>query len=189
MGVDVTKGYITDQFKESFSRYLTLSPELSVTELQVNDIDKLDVTDAIPHVVTRNGNSNMKVTYKPASSAVCNLVTDKTPETGATKNIKKTGPEAWISETGELMIRGPCNDLAATIVKLSAGNLPLQRELLIRHCQAYDKDRIADLWEAWEERAAIMEFDGGLPRSEAEYQAAKRLHLLAFMDGRNYGRS
>ena len=188
MGVDVTKGYIIDQFKESFSRYLTLSPELSVTELQVNDVDKLDVTDAIPHEVTRYGNSNLKVTCKPASSAVCNLVTDKTPETGAL-NTENSEPEAWLTETGELMIRGQCDDLAAAIVKLSAGNLPLQRELLTRHCQVYGQDRIADIWEAWEERAAIMEYDGGLTRHEAEYQAAKRLHLLAFMDGRKSGRS
>jgi putative DNA primase/helicase len=188
MGMDVTKGYTIDQFKESFSRYLTLSPELSVTDLQVNDIDKLDVTDAIPHEVTRYGNNTQKVTRKPASNAVCNLVTDKTPETGAL-NTENSEPEAWLTETGELMILGPCDDLAAAIVKLSADNLPLQRELLTRHCQAYGHDRIADIWEAWEERAAIMEYDGGLTRHEAEYQAAKRLHLLAFMDGRKSGRS
>ena len=81
------------------------------------------------------------------------------------------------------MIRGSCDDLAAAIVRLSADNLALQRELLTRYCQAYDQKHIADLWEAWEERAAIMEYDGGLSRHEAEYQAAKRLHLLAFMDG------
>jgi putative DNA primase/helicase len=189
MGVDVTKGYTLEQFKESFSRYLTLLPEISVTELQVNNIDQLDVTDAIPHEVTRYGNNTQKVTFKPASSAVCNLVTDKTPETGAIKNIENAGPEAWLSETGELMTRGSCDDLAAEIVRLSADNLALQRELLTRYCKAYDQKHIADLWEAWEERAAIMEYDGGLSRQEAEYQAAKRLHLLAFMDGRNCGRS
>jgi hypothetical protein len=83
------------------------------------------------------------------------------------------------------MMRGSCGDLAAEIVRLSADNLALQRELLTRYCQAYDQKHIADLWEAWEERAAIMEYDGGLSRHEAEYQAAKRLHLLAFMDIRN----
>jgi len=76
-------------------------------------------------------------------------------------------------------------DLAAEIVRLSADNLALQRELLTRYCQAYDQKHIADLWEAWEERAAIMEYDGGLSRHEAEYLAAKRVHLLAFMDIRN----
>jgi hypothetical protein len=83
------------------------------------------------------------------------------------------------------MILGPCDDLVAAIVRLSADNLALQRELLTRYCKAYDQKHISDLWEAWEERAAIMEYDGGLSRHEAEYQAAKRLHLLAFMDIRN----
>jgi putative DNA primase/helicase len=198
IGVDTAKGYVIDQFKESFSRYLSFTPEISVTTSQPNDYDGLDVTDASVENVTRNtcyGNRIPEVTSKPASGAVCDGVTDKTPETGAMEienidlqsadQIPTAEPHAWLTETGELMTRGSCSDLAATIVRLSADNLPLQRELLTRHCQAYDKDRIADLWEAWEERAAIMEYDGGLPRREAEYQAAKRLHLLAFMVDRS----
>jgi putative DNA primase/helicase len=186
-GVDTAKGYIIDQFEESFSRYLRLSPEISVTTSQTNDYNVLDVTDALSENVTRYtcyGNTIPEVTCKPASSAVCNLVTDKTPEAGAL-NTENSEPEAWLSETGELMTRGSCDDLVAAIVSLSADNLHLQRELLTRYCKAYDQEHIDDLWEAWEERAAIMEYDGGLSRHEAEYQAAKRLHLLAFMDIRN----
>jgi putative DNA primase/helicase len=184
-GVDTAKGYIIDQFKEVFSRYLSLPPEISVTTSQVNDYNALDVTDTPGENVTRHtcyGNIIQKVTCKPASGAVCDGVTDK--PTGAL-DIKNTESEAWLTESGELMTRGSCGDLAAEIVRLSADNLALQRELLTRYCQAYDQKHIADLWEAWEERAAIMEYDGGLSRHEAEYQAAKRLHLLAFMDIRN----
>lgn len=35
--------------------------------------------------------------------------------------------------------------------------------------------------EVREERAAMMEHDGGLSRRDAEYQAAERLHLPAFL--------
>jgi hypothetical protein len=201
-GVDTAKGYIIDQFTEAFSRYLRLPPEISVTTSQVNNSEGLAVTDALTDRVTRHtcyGNRILKVTRKPLSDADCDGVTDKTPETGAIEienidlqskdQIPVAEPEAWLSETGELMIRGPCDDLASEIVRLSADNLTLQRELLTRHCQAYGHDRIADIWEAWEERAAIMEYDGGLTRHEAEYQAAKRLNLLAFMDSRNCGQS
>ncbi len=101
----------------------------------------------------------------------------------------KPEPEAWLTESGELRTRGAFDNLATEIVRLTANNLSLQRELLIRHCQAYDLRHIGRLWEEWEERAAIMEHDGGLSREDAEYQAASRLHLLAFMDIRAAARS
>jgi hypothetical protein len=98
-------------------------------------------------------------------------------------------PEAWLTETGELRTRGMIGDLAAVIVGLTADNLPLQRELLARHCEGYDRHHIEHIWVSWEERAAIMEHDGGLSRRDAEYQAAERLHLLAFLDIRADARS
>lgn len=101
----------------------------------------------------------------------------------------KPEPEAWLTESGELRTLGAIDNLAAEVVRLTADNLSLQRELLTRHCQAYDRRHIGRLWEEWEERAAIMEHDGGLSREEAEYQAACRLHLLAFMDIRAAARS
>lgn len=101
----------------------------------------------------------------------------------------KPEPEAWLTESGELRTRGAFDNLATEIVRLTPDNLPLQRELLIRHCQAYDRRHIGRLWEEWEERAAIMEHDGGLSREEAEYQAASRLHILAFMDIRAAARN
>ncbi|WP_298439198.1 hypothetical protein [Geobacter sp.] len=90
-------------------------------------------------------------------------------------------PEAWLTETGELRTRGVIDDLAAVIVGLTADNLPLQRELLARHCEEYDRHHIGRLWDLWEERAAVMEHDGGLSRHDAECRAAERLHLLAFL--------
>lgn len=90
-------------------------------------------------------------------------------------------PKAWLADSGELRTQGAIDDLAAVIVGLTADNLPLQRELLGRHCEAYDRHHICRLWELWEERAAILEHDGGLSREDAEYQAAERLHLLAFL--------
>lgn len=101
----------------------------------------------------------------------------------------KPEPEAWLTESGELRTRGAFDNLAAEIVRLTPDNLSLQRELLTRHCQAYDRRHIGRLWEEWEERAAIMEHNGGLSREDAEYQAASRLHLLAFMDIRAAARS
>jgi hypothetical protein len=98
-------------------------------------------------------------------------------------------PEAWLTDTGELRSRGVFPDLAAEIVRLTPDNLPLQRELLTRHCEEYDRNHIGHLWELWEERAAIIEHDGGLSRHEAEYLAAERLHMLAFLDIRAGARS
>ena len=103
--------------------------------------------------------------------------------------LSPQAPEAWLTETGELRTRGVIDDLAAVIVGLTADNLPLQRELLARHCEAYDRHHIDQLGELWEERAAIMEYGGGLSRHDAEYQAAERLHLLAFLDIRADARS
>jgi hypothetical protein len=98
-------------------------------------------------------------------------------------------PKAWLTEAGELRTQGVFDDLAAEIVRLTTDNLPLQRELLTRHCGEFDQQHIGFHWEAWEERVAIMEHDGGLSRQEAEYEAAEQLHLLAFMDIRARARS
>jgi hypothetical protein len=77
-------------------------------------------------------------------------------------------PEAWLTDIGGLRTRGVIDDLAALIVGLTADKLSLQRELLARHCEAYNRHHIGHLWEQWAERAAIMEYDGGLSRQDAE---------------------
>ena len=54
----------------------------------------------------------------------------------------KPEPEVWLTESGELRTRGAFDNLATEIARLTADNLSLQRELLTRHCQAYDRRHI-----------------------------------------------
>jgi hypothetical protein len=71
---------------------------------------------------------------------------------------------------GELRARGIFVELVGTRL----------RYLIDRRSQASvaeKLDRLEDLREAFEERAAIMEYDGGLPRAEAE-----RLALAAILN-------
>jgi hypothetical protein len=88
---------------------------------------------------------------------------------------------AWLTLTGELRSSKPSADLAETICELTEDNLELQRKLLLRHCESFDRHHLPHLWELWAERAAIRQFDGGLDREESEHEAAKELHLLSFM--------
>lgn len=109
------------------------------------------------------------------------------PEMAIRKLAHKVRPlhrdsEACI-EDGELKMLHPVPDLAAVIVGLTEDDLPLQKKLLRAHCTQYDP--VTHFWalrEKWEERAAIMEYDGGMSQEEAEYEAARQYHLLAFMD-------
>jgi putative DNA primase/helicase len=79
LGIETAKGYTLDQFRETFSRYLSPSPELSVTSSQTSNHADLAVTDHS----TCFGNEMQFVTCKPAASAGCDNVTDKNPEEGA----------------------------------------------------------------------------------------------------------
>ena len=84
---------------------------------------------------------------------------------------------------GELICLFPVDDLATVIVGLTENNLPLQKQLLLKYCQQYDP--ATHFWhqkEKWEEKAAILEYDAGLTRDDAEIKAAEMYHLLAFMD-------
>lgn len=89
-------------------------------------------------------------------------------------------PKAWLVN-GELRTSGDVDDLASEIVMLTADNLPEQKSLLLLHCEAYDKHHFPALAELWAERAAIMEYDCGLMREEAEERAAVLLNCLAFL--------
>ena len=88
---------------------------------------------------------------------------------------------AWI-ENGELRTVGVYDDLAKEIVSLTVDDLPMQRQLLTQHCQAYGPVHIHGLIEAWEERAAILEHDAGMTREWAEEEAARLYHLIAWLD-------
>ncbi|SNB45939.1 hypothetical protein [Geobacter sp. DSM 9736] len=100
-------------------------------------------------------------------------------ELGTIQEVMRTA--VYLTPAGKLMVSGHVDDLAAEVVKLTGDDLNKQRELLIRHCEAFDPNHIWRLWEEWEERAAIMEHEAGLPREEAERQAAAILHLTAFL--------
>jgi len=87
---------------------------------------------------------------------------------------------AWLDGDG-LQCRRPVPDLAAVIVRLTGEDLNLQRRLLVEYCEAFDDNHIWHLIERWEERAAILEYDAGLPRHEAELEAARMYHLTAWL--------
>jgi putative DNA primase/helicase len=104
VGSQVHKGYDLEQFSDSFSRYTSISPNLSATALQMTE------TDDFIHVSLplQNILENLSATRKPLASKDCSAVADKTP--------KNTHVDEYLLE----------------------------------------------------ERAAIMEYDGGLTREEAE---------------------
>ena len=79
IGIETAKGYTADQFREVFSRYLPISPELSVTTSQTSNHVALAVTDN----PSRHLDEMQNVTRKPTASAGCDVVTDKNPETDA----------------------------------------------------------------------------------------------------------
>lgn len=106
------------------------------------------------------------------------------PKNGGQKTPQKfpefPTPRAWLQD-GELRTTGPFPDLAGEIVRLTGDDLDLQRRLLVAHCQAFAPTHIWRLFEQWEERSAILEHDGGLPRTEAEHEAARMYHLTAWL--------
>ena len=91
------------------------------------------------------------------------------------------GKVAYIKE-GTLFVPRHVGDLASVIVGLTTEDLVLQKQLLSRHCQAYDSNYIHNKWEEWEKRAEALERDKGVSREEAKFEAAKELNLLAFLD-------
>ena len=89
--------------------------------------------------------------------------------------------KAWL-ENDELRTTGEFEDLAGEIIRLTSDNMPLQAKLLKLHCGRYFGPWWDALVEQWEERAAIMEYDGGMSRHEAELAAAKLYRMEAFLD-------
>lgn len=96
-------------------------------------------------------------------------------------------PRAWLTETGELLTIGvfpgewPDGGLAPEIIKLTFDNLPLQAKLLRECVGRYSGPKWKALVEDWEERAAIMQFDGNKSRAQAEQDAAKLYRMEAFL--------
>jgi putative DNA primase/helicase len=83
IGNETAKGYTVDQFKEAFSRYLSSSPELPVTTSRDRNHSDMAVTDNPSRIVTVTDNVTQYVTRKPATSAGCDVVTDKNPKEAA----------------------------------------------------------------------------------------------------------
>ncbi len=88
----------------------------------------------------------------------------------------------WLTTGNELRTTGVCDDLAGEIIKLTSDNLPLQALLLRRHVEKYQGVHWKYLVEEWNERAGIMQYDGGMTRQEAEQAAAKYYRIEAFID-------
>lgn len=85
-------------------------------------------------------------------------------------------------ESDELKMITPVDNLAAVIVGLTTHDLDLQKRLLLKHCQQYAPNtHFWALKEKWEEKAAILEYDSGMTREEAELTAAKMYFLEAFL--------
>lgn len=81
------------------------------------------------------------------------------------------GAVVWLSEQGTLEVESPRGVLTdthrAAIRQHKAALVALLRQ------PPWPPELPADLRELWEERAAIMEYAGGLPRAEAERQALR----------------
>jgi hypothetical protein len=88
---------------------------------------------------------------------------------------------AWL-EGDTLHTTGVTDDLAEEIIKLTTDDLPLQRRLLKLYIGTYSGPWWERLRERWEERASIMQYDGGLTKDDAEYQAAVCLRAEMFID-------
>lgn len=74
--------------------------------------------------------------------------------------------------------------LEAVIVGLTTDNLVMQKEFLIKHCQAFGIRYIDNKWKEWEKRVTAMQLDKQVRREEAEIEAASELNLLAFLKER-----
>ena len=72
------KGYYKDDFSDAFSRYLSVTPFLSVTPLQPSNTNGYSDFPS----VTNSDHVTDKKTLQPSNTNGCNVVTDKTPLQG-----------------------------------------------------------------------------------------------------------
>lgn len=119
---------------------------------------------------------------------VASLNPNMAPQDKALKTLKSHEGNLYqlycpeISLQGEkLRISGVVEDLAGAIAGLTENNLPLQRRLLEAHCQAYSPTHLWRLVEQWAKRAEAIEYEGGFSRQQAEEEAARQYHLLAWV--------
>lgn len=94
-----------------------------------------------------------------------------------------SGKVAYIKD-GVLRVPRHVESLEALIVGLTADDLVLQKQQLLKHCQAFGGRNIGNRWKEWEKRAEALMDNGGISREEAETEAARKLNLLAFLNDR-----
>lgn len=146
---------------KSFKRRGELQLPGSIIEVPENMLDKL--TGFVQALINASADSYMSTKNQPI-------------------------PKAWLTDTGEFRTQGvfpgnwPDGGLTPEIIRLTADNLPLQAILLRRHCGTYSGPPWKNLVEDWNERAGIMQYDGGMTRQEADLAAAKLYRMEAFLD-------
>jgi hypothetical protein len=97
------------------------------------------------------------------------------------------GPMAWL-EGDELRVQGvfdgdwPDGGLTPEIIRLTSGNLPLQKQLLRLHVGRYHGPWWNRLVEVWQEKIAELIAEGKAPTKETELKAAQVLKAVAFLD-------
>ena len=101
-------------------------------------------------------------------------------------NLANAGVEVKPTGTGNLEVRGPQEALTSEVlarVKKWKGELlalleePIASEPPLKPFMAEVESWSAEVQELWAERAAIMEYDGGLSRAEAEHIAYVRIKM------------
>ncbi|MEI6209358.1 MAG: hypothetical protein WCP20_21470 [Desulfuromonadales bacterium] len=144
--------------------------------------DKMRPATAIPARVAILPTVQSELVPQIATIATIAIATPRNDDSKLLTTDRTPVPKAWLTESGELRTRGVFEDLAGEIIKLTVNDLHLQAKLLRECCGAYSGPQWLHFVEDWNERAAIMQYDGGLSRHDAEYHAAERLRLIAFLD-------
>ena len=162
----ILKGYEIEQFSESFSRYLATTPNLSVTPLQTNIINGFEENSYPLQSVAEN----LSVTPNSVMSNGCNGVTDKLPENiPLSENVEHNTDNSYFEDTYS-SVTCYADYYSGFNEADYYDNLDFDYD---NNCSNYsasnynpDSDEVDDYLN--EERAAIMEYDGGFTREEAE---------------------
>lgn len=95
-------------------------------------------------------------------------------------------PKAWL-EGDELRVQGvfdgdwPDGGLTPEIIRLTADNLPLQKQLLRLHVGRYSGPWWERLVEVWQEKVTALAAEGKRPTEETEIRSAEVLKAVAFL--------
>lgn len=131
-----------------------------------------DVTVEIKTATLETPHDTTEVTAQPASTEACTHETPVTPETIKCKDSVTEGNPCGTGDTATVsrwwLIHYPDRDP----VEVTCCPEATHADILERHPDAIAAEPFTPIdLEAWEERAAICEFDGGLSRDEAEQLA------------------